>query len=104
LKFVLIILFLFLFINAQFQFYPIENVVSEGLVVGCLIAVLRFSGNIPFKIPPFILIISLIILTVYGIFPIPSFELILKYFSNSNVIIEVLSLIVILGIVDASND
>jgi peptidoglycan/LPS O-acetylase OafA/YrhL len=104
LKFVLLILFLFLFVNAQFHFYPIDIIVSEGLVLGCLVAVLRFSGNLPIKIPPFILIISLLLLTVYGIFPIPKLEIISTYFSNPNVIIEVLSLIAILGIVDASPD
>jgi hypothetical protein len=102
LKVFLIILFFFAISYYYINSHSFYNILDESLVLGCLLALFRFSGNVTFRISPAILFISLLLLIFYGISPL-KYSFSSNYFIFSNIFIDILSSIVILGLVDKSS-
>jgi peptidoglycan/LPS O-acetylase OafA/YrhL len=100
----LLSLFTLLLINKLFDFYKLDTVLSLGLVFGCLVAVLRFDGKLSLNIPQPLIILSILFLLIFGLFPIPK---VFNGFGNSRIVdlvIEIVSLIIILGLADSKNE
>jgi peptidoglycan/LPS O-acetylase OafA/YrhL len=102
-KVALILLFIFsisyYFINSH-SFY---NILDESLILGCLLAIFRFSGNVTMRISPTMLFISLLLLTFYGISPFRYYFLSSNHLIFSKFFVDILSSIVLLGLVDNSS-
>lgn len=103
LKVALIILFIFsisyCFINSHFLY----NIFDESLLLGCLLSIFRFSGNFKIRISPTLLFISLLLLSFYGISPFTFYPVSSIYLIFSRIFVDILSSIVLLGLVDISS-
>lgn len=99
-KVTLIFLFFFsfsyYFINSNFLY----NILDDSLILGCLLALLRFSGSFTIRISPSLLFISLFLLTFFGISPFTYYSYSSNYLILSRIFVNILSSIVLLGLVD----
>lgn len=78
--------------------YPIiSSLMHESLLIGCLAALLRWTGKMPLFIPHSLTIIVFIFLLVVGIFPVPGYWDLFKL--NGRSIGGLLTVIVILGLI-----
>lgn len=104
LRIVLFILFALLLLNEIFSFYNLNTVLSLGLVFGCLIAVLRFDGKLSLNIPQPLIILSILFLLIYGLFPIPKYFNGFRNSSIAGLVIKIVSLIIILGLAESKTE
>jgi peptidoglycan/LPS O-acetylase OafA/YrhL len=100
----LISLFIIAIINNVFDFYKLDALINQGLVLGCLVAVFRFDGKLLFSISQPILVASLIFLLVYGVLKIPKISFELGNLKIEFLVIEIVSLIAILGLADINSN
>jgi peptidoglycan/LPS O-acetylase OafA/YrhL len=103
LKVALIFLFLFSISYYFINSHSLYNILDESLILGCLIALFRFSGNVTMRISPTTLFISLLLLTFYGISPFTNYSFSSSYLIISRIFVDILSSIVLLGLVDDSS-
>jgi peptidoglycan/LPS O-acetylase OafA/YrhL len=103
LKVVLIFLFLFsisyYFLNSN----SLYNILDDSLILGCLLALFRFSGNFTIRISPNMLFISLLLLTFFGISPF-TYSFFSNYSILSRILVDILSSLVLLGLVDNTSN
>ena len=102
LKLFLIFLFIFIFYSHITNSFFLFSILDDSLILGCLLAVFRFSGDINFRISSKILCTSLFLLSFYGISPFTYSIFSSNYLIYSRIFVDFLSSIVILGLVDNS--
>lgn len=104
LKVILIFLFFFSFCYNFLNYNLLYNILDESLILGCLLALFRFSGSFTMRISPRLLFISLLILTFFGISPFTFYSFSSNYLIFSRIFVDILSSIVLLGLVDNSSN
>ncbi|MES2411378.1 MAG: acyltransferase [Bacteroidota bacterium] len=84
------------------DYFPILwGLIHESLFIGCLFALLRWTGRLPVKIPNLVTLLFFIAAIVIGVFPITVYHDLVEY--NLRFVGGLLSIIIIIGLVDASN-
>jgi peptidoglycan/LPS O-acetylase OafA/YrhL len=104
-KIALIFFFIFSISYYIIHSHSFYNILDESLILGCVLAIFRFSGNFTIRISPTMLFISLLLLTFHGISPFTYYSFFSNYLIFSKIFVDILSSIVLLGLVgNPSND
>ncbi len=103
LKITLIFFLIFSISYFSINSHSFYSLFDESLLLGCLLAIFRFSGNITLRISPTILFISFTLLIFYGISPFTYYSFSSIYLFLSRMFVDILSSIVLLGLVDTSS-
>jgi peptidoglycan/LPS O-acetylase OafA/YrhL len=82
------------------DYFPILwGLIHESLFIGCIFALLRWTGKLPKKIPNLIVWGTFLLLVIIGVSPISVFETLIK--NNLRFIGGFFSMIVIVGLVES---
>lgn len=83
-------------------FSVLPGLVHESLFIGCIFALLRWTGQLPKKFPVFVVWMCFLLLVVVGVFPISFFSILEK--NSMRFLGGFVAMIVIIGLVDSPDN